>query len=405
MPPLLVFLIFVTVATTIVALWHYFLWRRLVRDTGLQGRWRAIASPAIIALGSSLPLAMLLSRQVEAAWLRPVLMTAFAWMGAGFLMLVLLLGGDVIRLVVWAAQRVSGAAPTDPARRRTLARLIGGAAAATGLTTASFGAASALGIIPIERLRVSLRRLPARMNGTTLVHLTDMHVGPSLRRAFVEQVVEQVSSLQPDLVAITGDMVDGSPRQLLPYLEPLRRLKPRYGVFFVTGNHEYYSGVEDWMRELPKLGIRVLRNEHVSIGDGDACFDLAGVDDWSAAQHARGHHHDVAAAVRGRDPQRELVLLAHQPRSVWDAARHGVGLQLSGHTHGGQIVPWNFFVLLQQPFVVGLHRAGDTLLYISRGTGFWGPPVRVGSPPEIALIELVRSPHGQQPSGQRIAGA
>jgi predicted MPP superfamily phosphohydrolase len=167
-------------------------------------------------------------------------------------------------------------------------------------------------------------------------------------------------------------------------------------VFFVTGNHEYYSGVGPWMAELRRLGVRVLRNERVAVGDAGASFDLAGVDDWSARGFGDGHGHDLEAALAGRDPDRSLVLLAHQPRTtaVADAVRAGVELQLSGHTHGGQIAPWNVVVAAVFPYVKGLYhhaeegRAGQ--VFVSRGAGYWGPPMRLGAPPEIAKIVLAR---------------
>jgi predicted MPP superfamily phosphohydrolase len=159
-------------------------------------------------------------------------------------------------------------------------------------------------------------------------------------------------------------------------------------VYFVTGNHEYYSGAAPWCEELARLGIKVLRNERVIIGDAEASFDLAGIDDAHARDFGDGHGADLARAVHGRDPARELVLLAHQPRAVFEAVVHGVGLQLSGHTHGGQIWPWNWLVRLQQPVVAGLARFGDTQVYVSRGTGYWGPPMRLGAPAEITRVTL-----------------
>jgi uncharacterized protein len=196
-----------------------------------------------------------------------------------------------------------------------------------------------------------------------------------------------VNALDPDVVAITGDLVDGSVAELREHVAPLRDLRARYGVFFCTGNHEYYSGANEWVAELGTLGVKVLRNERVTIGEGEDVLDIAGVDDFNAPKKG----HDLKTAMHGRDPSREVVLLAHQPRSVFEAAEHDIGLQLSGHTHGGQIFPWNYLVRLQQPFVVGLHKLRDTWVYVHRGTGYWGPPMRVGIKPEIAQITLVRA--------------
>src|SRR5262249_15144534 len=175
---------------------------------------------------------------------------------------------------------------------------------------------------------------------------------------------DRVNSLDPDVVVITGDLVDGSVAALRDEVAPLAELRAKHGIFFVTGNHEYYSGVDEWIAELDRLGIRVLRNEHVRVGDGDNSFDLAGVDDWSASRFGGGHGPDLERALKGRDPGRELVLLAHQPKQIVEAAAKGVGLQLSGHTHGGQIFPWNFLVGIDQPYVAGLAVHGDTHIYV-----------------------------------------
>jgi uncharacterized protein len=193
-----------------------------------------------------------------------------------------------------------------------------------------------------------------------------------------------VRSLSPDLVAITGDLVDGSVEKLREHVAPLAQLaQARHGVFFVTGNHEYYSGVEEWFRYLPSLGIRPLDNERVEIAPG---LDLAGIHDPTGRGGAYGP--DLPRALAGRDPSRPVVLLAHQPRQFAEAARSGVALTLSGHTHGGQIWPFSWLVALAQPYLAGLHRRGDSQLYVSRGTGFWGPPLRVFAPPEITLLKL-----------------
>ncbi|HSO00071.1 MAG TPA: metallophosphoesterase, partial [Candidatus Nanopelagicales bacterium] len=221
-----------------------------------------------------------------------------------------------------------------------------------------------------------------------IVQLTDVHIGPTIGREWLEGIVARVNELEPDLVAITGDLVDGRVADLREHTAPLAKLRAKHGVYFVTGNHEYYSGADEWIEELSRLGVRVLRNERVTIGEGADSFDLAGVDDWKAGGFGGGHGPDLKRALAGRDPGREVVLLAHQPKQVVQAAEMGVGLQLSGHTHGGQIFPWGYFVRLDQPHVQGLGQHGETQIYVSRGTGYWGPPMRVGAPPEITLVEL-----------------
>jgi predicted MPP superfamily phosphohydrolase len=212
----------------------------------------------------------------------------------------------------------------------------------------------------------------------TIAHLTDVHIGALIGRDFAEKLVERVNALKPDLIVITGDLVDGPLAELRPHIEPLRQLRARDGVYAVTGNHEYYWNVEPWLEHLGSLGIRVLRNEHVTIQNA---FDLAGVDDASFGE-------DVPRAVRGHDPDKPLVLLAHHPRTVARAMEAGVDLQLSGHTHGGQLLPWGWLARLWDPQVAGLGRFGRTWLYVSHGTGYWGPPLRVGTRCEIAAVTL-----------------
>jgi len=234
---------------------------------------------------------------------------------------------------------------------------------------------------------VKLERLPPALSGLTIVQLTDVHIGPTIGRSFLEHVVERTNQAKPDAIVITADLADGSVAALRTHVEPLAKLRARHGVFFVTGNHEYYSGVEEWLDELARLGVRPLRNERVAIVDASASIDLAGVDDASA--HMPGHGADYARALGGAAPDRELVLLAHQPSQIVHAARAGVGLQLSGHTHGGQIWPFGALVRLNQPYVAGLHRHDErTQIYVSRGTGYWGPPMRLFCPAEITKVVL-----------------
>src|SRR5581483_11800399 len=290
--------------------------------------------------------------------------------------------GDVARVMLAIAERARGGVRLpDPERRVMMARLFGGAVAAV-----------AVGLGALARdFEVTLDRLPRALDGTVIVQLTDVHVGPTIGRDFIEDLVAKSNALEPDLVCITGDLVDGSVARLREHVAPLAKLKAKRGVFFVTGNHEYYSGVSQWIDELGRLGVRVLRNQRVTIGEGADAFDLAGIDDHSSVDAAPGHGPDLARALDGRDPSRECILLAHQPRAIHEAARLDVGLQLSGHTHGGQIWPWNYLVRLQQPYIVGFAREGRTQLYVSPGTGYWGPPMRLGSHGEITKIVL-RSP-------------
>jgi len=378
-------------AGAIVAGLHYYFWARLVRDTQISGFARHLATAGVIGL-VLLVVATLTAGRLSPRLGRLLAWPGFIWMGVMFILLVALLGTDLIRLLAALASRWFGATNAfDGSRRVFTARVLGGAALASvgGVTAAAIRATR--GEVTVKRVEIVLSRLPSSLDGTRIVQLCDMHVGGLLGREFVERVVRTTNELKPDLVAMVGDLVDGTIEQLRPALASLTSLRARHGVFFVTGNHEYYSssGARAWMDELDRMGMRVLRNERVAIGVGADTFDLAGVPDHSSSRFPDdGPSENIPAALAGRDPSRPVVLLAHQPIAIHAAARHGVDLQLSGHTHGGQIWPWGILVRLQQPFIRGQHRVGDTQLYVSCGTGFWGPPMRLLAPAEITEIIL-----------------
>jgi predicted MPP superfamily phosphohydrolase len=381
------FVLFLTIALGIVAAAHYYIWARLVRDVEFAPATRRILSWMVVVLGLSVPATFILSRQLPPRHGRLLLHALYTWMGSLLLFLVVLGVLDLVRVLTETALATRLAAQPD--RRLFLKRLFAGAAALlTGATTAT-AVYEGVARLRVKDVRVPLRRLPASMQGFTIVQLSDVHLGPTLRREFAESIVARVNSLDADLVAITGDLVDGTVERLRDMVGVFAKLRARHGVYFVTGNHEYYSGVDEWLVELRRIGVRVLRNERVSIGSEHASFDLIGIDDAHSGQFGNGHGPDLPKATRGRDESREAILLAHQPRSVFDAQRHGIGLQLSGHTHGGQIWPFNYLVRLQQPVVKGLEKIGGVWLYVSSGTGYWGPPMRLAAPAEITRVTLL----------------
>jgi predicted MPP superfamily phosphohydrolase len=381
-------LFFIVVAGGLLGSLHYYAWARLVRDPALGAPWAGIATGAIVALGvllvGAIPASFVLPRSAGTilAW------AAYTWMGFAFFLVVLLAVGDLGRLLAVVARLVTESAPLDSGRRLFVRRAIAAAVAVGTLGLGGAGLAEGLGRVEVKRIRIALRRLRPTRTGYKIVQLSDVHVGPTIGRPFIEDLVARTNALQPDLIVITGDLVDGTVAVLRDAVAPLAGLKAKDGVFFVTGNHEYYSGVDEWLAHLPSLGIRVLRNERVTIGDGADAFDLAGVNDWSARGMGDGHAPDLPRALAGRDRGRVLILLAHQPKQIIEAAENDVDLQLSGHTHGGQMFPFGLFVRLQQPYVAGFYRHGGTAIYVSRGTGYWGPPMRLGSPAEITQIEL-----------------
>ncbi|MDE1181575.1 metallophosphoesterase [Paraburkholderia sp.] len=247
----------------------------------------------------------------------------------------------------------------------------------------------------VVSIDVPIADLPDALDGFTIVQISDIHVGPTIKRRYVDAIVDAVNRLKPDLIAVTGDVVDGSVLQLSAHTQPLSRLSARHGAYLVTGNHEYYAGAHAWIDEFRRLGLTVLLNEHVVVDHDGARAIIAGVTDYSAAHFDPEHRSDPAASLVGAPGDVLIrVLLAHQPRSAEAAAEAGFTLQLSGHTHGGQFFPWNFFVRFQQPFVAGLARLNGLWVYTSRGTGYWGPPKRLGAPSEITRLRLVSGDAG-----------
>jgi len=240
----------------------------------------------------------------------------------------------------------------------------------------------------LTKLEVPLERWPAALDGFRIVQISDIHIGPLLDRRFAAHLTERVNALEPDLVAVTGDLVDGKVEHLAEEVEPFAALRGRHGVFFVTGNHDHYSGARDWAKRAGELGMRVLRNERIEIEEEGAVFDLAGVDDHRGDFINRDGGEDLDAALGGRNPERPLVLLAHDPSTFKRASTLGIDLQISGHTHGGQIWPFQYFVRLAVPFVAGRYSRHGAELYVSRGTGFWGPPMRLFAPAEITELTL-----------------
>ena len=384
------FIVFIGVAFGLLGAIHYYLWARLARDPNWPAPWGMVFGWFFVLAAVGLPtVAFLVRGKTHTLGGQVAIWAAYLWLGVMFLLFIAVLTADAARLVAAIARRITRSEAVDAERRAFIARVTAGAIASVVSALTVIAVRSALRPVEVRRVRVRLARLPPAQHGLTIVQITDLHVGPTIGRDVVEDVVNRTNALAPDIVAITGDLVDGRVSTLRDAVAPLANLRARRGVFFVTGNHEYFSGVDEWLKELPRLGIRVLVNERVSIGDGDAGFDLGGIEDRTA--HSYGGLPPAAAlarALEGRNPARELVLLAHQPRSLLDAAGMGIGLQISGHTHGGQIWPFGYLVRLQQGFWPGLHRHGDAQIYVSRGTGYWGPPMRLAEPAEITHLTL-----------------
>jgi predicted MPP superfamily phosphohydrolase len=384
------FVFAMAVQFAMIAAAHYYLWTRVIREPALPMGLHRAATLALIVLWFTLPLAVGFGHFTKVKLAMPVVWTGFIWLGIFGYTLLLVLTVDGLKLLAWALMRGQEEL-ADPQRRLFFHRAF---AVGVGTTVALAGAAalrSGLAFPVVKRVKVALPRLPREMNGHRMVQISDLHVGPTIGRTFVERLVEKVNALQPDVVVLTGDIVDGAVDLRRHDLEPIGKIEARFGTFFVTGNHEYLSGAEHWIDEMTGLGVKTLRNERVAIGEGDVSYELAGVDDPSGRRILEGHGTDVARACEGCDPNRELILLAHQPSAIKEAAQYKVGLQLSGHTHGGQMWPFGYVVRLVFRYVQGLHRHNDTTqIYVSCGTGHFGPPMRMAAQSEITCLELFR---------------
>ena len=382
-----------------LALIHLYLWKRLIQDTTRPGRTRSILTAILIALGTLL-IATLVAPRVfglaESGWLA---WPGYFWFGLAAYLFLVLLVLEPVRLALrgWAEksrpQATTSTAATEstvlPAlnRRVFLARATAVAAGAASVGLVGVGASNALGPPDLLQIPVRLRKLERAFDGFRIAVVSDIHLGPLMGRAYTERIVAMINETAPDLVAIVGDVVDGTVEELGPAAEPLRDLHSREGTFFVTGNHEYF--VEDpfsWPREFERLGVQPLRNENSLIRRGTAALNLAGVNDIRG--ESRSDPPDFDRALSGLDPSGPTILLAHQPVLIDEAVARGVDLQLSGHTHGGQMWPFHYIVRLVHPSIAGLSTVGGTQLYVTRGAGFWGPPVRIGAPPDITVIAL-----------------
>jgi predicted MPP superfamily phosphohydrolase len=424
--------VFVGLIFVVIGLIHFYLWKRLVKDPLPGKRARRIGAVVFVGLAVLAPATLIGVRSGALPWLA---WPGYLWIAVMFYLLVTLAVLEIPRLALtlaWRSRRrpemetaTVSTAPTagegesvltaekpptggdgdkpltdeKPSRSETPGNadkpgidrrlvLARGAAIFAGLTAVGvtgYGVRTALGGPRIDRIQVPLAKLPRAMDGTRLAVVSDIHLGPLTGMNHARRIVDVINSVQADIVCVVGDLVDGSVAELGRFAAPLADIQSRQGAYFVTGNHEYYSGFQEWVDEVARLDVRPLRNERLEIGG----LDLAGVNDLGGAES--GDPPNFVQALGDRDQSRPVVLMAHQPIAARDAAPFGVDLQVSGHTHGGQMAPFNLLVKLEQPVVSGLGKVDGVPVYVTNGAGFWGPPVRVGAPPQVSVIEL-RSP-------------
>jgi len=364
----------------ILALLHLYIGMRLLPDMNVGLAGVALGALLLAASAGLVRIGLVAPSLRRSRWSERLSWAGLLSMGLFSSLFVLTLLRDVVLLVL-ALFHAGG-----PAFRRDSAIAV----PLVALLVTLIGFVNARRVARVVRVEVPIAGLPAALDGYSIAQISDIHVGPTIKRPYLNAIVNKVNALKADAIAVTGDLVDGSVQRLALHTEPLSRLAAPDGTFFVTGNHEYYSGAEQWIAEVRRLGLRVLMNEHVIRRRGDASLMIAGVTDYTAQHFNPAHKSDPRQAIAGAPHDVAVkILLAHQPRSAPAAADAGFDLQLSGHTHGGQFFPWNLFVPLQQPFVAGLNRVRSLWVYTSRGTGYWGPPKRFGAPSEITLVRLV----------------
>lgn len=383
---------FIVILGAVLALMHVYLWKRLVKDTTRPGRARWLLSAVFLGLAGLLIAALFLPRMIGPADTGWFAWPGYMWFGVAAYLLLTLAVLEPVRLVLrrWVRGVAAGSESDDPdglSRRLFLARASAVAAGVASVGLVGVGTATALGPPDVLRVPVRLRNLDPAFRGFRIAVVSDIHLGPLAGRAHTERIVGMINEAAPDLVAIVGDVVDGTVAELGSAAAPLRDLVSREGSFFVTGNHEYFvDDTLEWLREVERLGVHPLRNESTTIRRGGAVVNLAGVNDLAGERHSDGP--DFDRALSGVSPDGPTVLLAHQPVLVEEAAARGVDLQLSGHTHGGQMWPFHYLVRAVQPSLAGLSSVDGTQLYVTRGAGFWGPPVRIGAPPDITVLSL-----------------
>ena len=376
---------------------HLYLWRRLVRDCAWSPGLRRLLTGTLVVMSLSMVTLMSLSRHMDRELLWPLPLLTWTWLGVLFYLLFFTAAHDLGHLLrtLWGRIQPGPTAEEAPAEGAMSRRVFGQRVAAslsgaTALGLGVHGFVTARGEFYCPETEVRIPRLPRALEGLRVVLLSDIHIGPTLDGAFIDRIVAQTNALRPDLVAITGDLVDGSVARIGDEVGRLSKLKSRYGTFFSTGNHEFYSGAGAWMAHLERVGMTVLANQRQRVGDAGGMIEVVGIHDLQGARFAPGYAPDLAQAMAGADPEAATLLLSHQPRAVGLCEGFDVDLQLAGHTHAGQIWPFGALTRLVQPYLQGLHQHDETTqIYVSGGTGYWGPPMRVGAPPEVALLHLV----------------
>ena len=392
-------MVFFFIVISILILSHIYIGLRIIAPMEIRAAWKTVLWSILMLLMPLAPVYAVLRRHgLGSPWSDILPWTAYIGLGFFGFVVVFLIIRDMLFLTVWvygAVKRRTDPAsesdrPVAPERRSFLIHStnlgILGLSGAISLR----GFSNTRHLAGVKDVTVPIHNLPKDLHGFRIVQMSDIHISPTIEKDYVKMLVRQVKNLNPDIVVFTGDLADGPVSMFREEVASFKDLCAAYNSYFVTGNHEYYAGVEGWIQEVERLGFRVLLNEHRVIKHGSGRILLAGVTDFNAGRFIRGHKSDPAKAMAGAGESDVKILLAHQPRSIFAASKAGFDLQISGHTHGGQFFPWQFLVRLQQPFLAGLYEYEKTHIYVSRGTGYWGPPFRLGAPSEITVIRLTK---------------
>ena len=385
---------FFIIFLTVLGLMHGYVGWRIFKGLDIKANYKILAI-ALVVIFTLLPVLPIAFRYIgyESSLLDILSLIGYTGLGFFFLTFLLFITKDVVTKS-WSV--ISSFFPSDIQQQLTIdlekrqflqKSLSVGILTLVGPTTA-YGYYSARKGPSIINQTIFLNDLPDAFENFTIAQISDLHVGPTIKKPYVEKVLNQISIINPDLIAITGDLIDGSIDYLKKDLEPLSEMIANYGTYFVTGNHEYYSGAEKWLDETDRMGFTNLVNEHDLISISNETIALAGVTDFRAHQIIPSHKSNPKNALRGSTDQKVKILLAHQPSSIFKANEAGYDFQISGHTHGGQFWPFTYPTKKANPYLSGLHNHNGTQIYVNSGTGYWGPPLRLGVPSEITLFKL-----------------
>ncbi|WP_169742947.1 metallophosphoesterase [Desulfobacter vibrioformis] len=394
---------FLITAVLVIGLIYGFFGFRIINTLPLGTGWKTGLWTMLVSCFAVLVLAVMTRYRLPDHWITPSLFWV-AYICLGFMTLIF--PGILLKDACMGAyylihnlfskngkqnrdNRESKAGGMDPSRRIFLTNAGNAALTGAAMVLTGYGVNRATREPDVIRVDVPIKGLPDPFRGFTILQISDLHISMTLKEKYVRKVVNRASREQADMIVFTGDMADGHEKDMGKDASPLSDLDAPFGKYFVTGNHDYYSGALSWLNKIERLGFIPLINEHRIVEKENAQIVLAGITDYRAGRIMPGHASDPGKALKGAPLSMPRIMLAHQPKSIFKTDSLGLDLMICGHTHGGQYIPWNCLVRLDQPYVHGLHRHNATQVYVSRGTGYWGPPLRIGAPPEITVLRLV----------------